>query len=217
MHIVLTAATTFEIQPVIDLLQQSENSIGGHSVGVVITGVGLLHTSYRLTTHLQQNRPDFLLQAGIGGSFSPSLSPGQVVVVEREIVGDLGVEEGGVFKDITDMGFLGMNEPPYADKWLVNDQAAQWEGFGLPVVKGVSVNEITTRPERIALLQQKYAASVESMEGAAFHYVALQEGISFLQLRAISNFVGERDKSKWMIKDAISALNVQLINILKFL
>jgi futalosine hydrolase len=31
------------------------------------------------------------------------------------------------------------------------------------------------------------------MEGAALHFVCLQEDISFIQLRAISNFVGERD------------------------
>ncbi len=214
MHIVLVAATIFEIQPVIDFLQQSENVVAGHSVGVVITGVGLLHTSYQLTKHLRQNRPDLMLQAGIGGSFSPSLLPGQVVLIDQDIVGDLGVEEEGVFKDITDMGFLGANELPYADKWLVNDQATRWGHPGLPMVKGLTINEITTRPERIALLQQKYAASVESMEGAAFHYVALQEGISFLQVRAISNFVGERDKSKWRIKEAVAALNDALITIL---
>jgi futalosine hydrolase len=214
MHIVLIAATTFEIQPVIDFLQQPEGSIQGHSVEVVITGVGLLHTSYRLTSCLRQHRPDLMLQAGIGGSFSSSLSPGQVVLVGQEIVGDLGVEEDRVFKDVTDMGFLPANEFPYANKWLVNAQVAQWAHPGLPVVKGITVNEITTRPERIALLQQKYAASVESMEGAAFHYVALQEGIPFLQLRAISNFVGERDKAKWRIKEAITGLNDELMKIL---
>ncbi|MBO9561332.1 MAG: futalosine hydrolase [Niastella sp.] len=215
MHILLAAATTFEIQPVIDFLRESENSVGGHSVGVVITGVGLLHTSYGLACSLREIRPDLLLQAGIGGSFSPSLLPGQVVLVGEEIVGDLGVEEDRVFKDVTDMGFLEVNEPPYTNKWLVNDQVTRWEHTGLPVVKGLSINEITTRAERIALLQQKYAASVESMEGAAFHYVALQEGIPFLQLRAISNFVGERDKAKWRIKEAITGLNDELIKVLK--
>lgn len=214
MHILLVAATTFEIQRVIDFLQQSENTIGGHSVEVMITGVGMMHTTYRLTSRLRQHRPDLMLQAGIGGSFYPSLSPGQVVLVDQEIVGDLGVEEDRVFKDIAEMGFLADNEPPYTNKWLVNAQAAQWGHPGLPVVKGLTINEISTRPERITLLQQKYAASVESMEGAAFHYVALQERISFLQVRAISNFVGERDKSKWRIKEAVAALNDALITIL---
>lgn len=217
MHILLVASTTFEIQPVIDFLQQQERPLQGHTAAVLVTGVGMLHTAYRLCQSLQQQRPGLLLQAGIGGSFLPELSPGKVVLVERELAGDLGVEENGIFKDITDMGFLPANEPPYSNKWLVNAQAGRWAHLQLPLVKGLSVNEITTRPERMAQLQQMYGVAVESMEGAAFHYVALQEGIPFLQLRAVSNYVGERDKSKWKIQEAIASLNVQLLNILQSL
>lgn len=215
MHILLVAATTFEIQPVTDFLQHNQNTIAGHTVEVLITGVGMVHTSFQLTRHLAQRRPDLAIQAGIGGSFPPQLVPGAVVLVERELVGDLGVEENGVFKDIVDMGFLDAGEKPYTDKWLVNPDAASWNKAGLPFAKGNTINEITTRPERIAQLQQKYAVTVESMEGAAFHYVALQEDVPFLQVRAISNYVGERDKSKWKIKEAIVALNSALIHILE--
>ena len=34
------------------------------------------------------------------------------------------------------------------------------------------------------------------MEGAALHYACIMEHIPFIQLRAVSNFVGERDKNK---------------------
>lgn len=217
MHILLTAATAFEIQPVIDFLQQHGNVVQGHTTAVLITGVGMMHTTYQLTSHLQQKRPALMLQAGIGGSFSPSLTPGKVVLVEREITGDLGVEEDQVFKDMVDMGFLGADQPPYTNKWLINPDTHRWKATGLPFVSATTINEITTKAERIAQLQQKYAVAVESMEGAAFHYVALQEQIPFLQVRAISNYVGERDKTKWKIKEAITALNEQLINIFKTL
>jgi futalosine hydrolase len=53
------------------------------------------------------------------------------------------------------------------------------------------------------------------MEGAAFHYVCLLERINFLQLRAISNRVGERDKSKWKLKESIENLNKELLNIIE--
>lgn len=55
---------------------------------------------------------------------------------------------------------------------------------------------------------------VESMEGAAFHYVCLQQQIPFIQLRSISNEIGERDKSKWEMKKAITQLNEKLIDLL---
>jgi len=56
---------------------------------------------------------------------------------------------------------------------------------------------------------------IESMEGAAFHYVCLQEAVPFLQLRAVSNMIGERDKTKWLMKEAIDNLNKELIVLIR--
>jgi futalosine hydrolase len=44
------------------------------------------------------------------------------------------------------------------------------------------------------------------MEGAALHYVCLQTGVPFIQIRCISNYVGERDKSKWKFNEAFDSL-----------
>jgi futalosine hydrolase len=82
-------------------------------------------------------------------------------------------------------------------------------------VNAVSVNQITTNKQMIGLYQQKFNASVESMEGAALHYTCLQEKIPFLQIRSVSNYVGERDKKKWNMKDAIINLNNELVRILE--
>lgn len=101
---------------------------------------------------------------------------------------------------------------PYTGKGLVNKHDHLLQQYNLPLVRSVTISEITTRPERKQQLQQKYQPVVESMEGAAFHYVALMEKIPYIQLRAVSNMVGERDKSKWKMKEAIALLNEQLIN-----
>lgn len=217
MHILLIAATTFEIQTVTDYLKLHRYQLQGHTVSILITGIGSMATTYQLTKSIQQKRPDYLIQAGIGGSFSQQFPPGRVALVAKEMNGDLGVEENGVFRDLFDMGLQQDGEHPTTSKWLVNPHTENWENQGLPLVNGVTVNEITTRPSRIEQLQQNYAVTVESMEGAAFHYVCLQEGIPFIQVRSISNFVGERDKKNWKMKEAITALNEQLINIFKTL
>ena len=52
------------------------------------------------------------------------------------------------------------------------------------------------------------------MEGAALHYVGLMEKIPFIQLRAVSNYTGERNKKKWKMKEAIVNLNNELIRLL---
>lgn len=77
-------------------------------------------------------------------------------------------------------------------------------------VRGISVNEVTTDKKRISWYSRHFSPVVESMEGAAFHYVCLQQKIPFLQLRAISNNIGERNRAKWKMKEAINNLNEEL-------
>ena len=48
---------------------------------------------------------------------------------------------------------------------------------------------------------------IESMEGAAFFFVCRQFNLPCLQLRSVSNNVGERDKSKWKMQDALQNLS----------
>ena len=67
----------------------------------------------------------------------------------------------------------------------------------------ITNNEISTSATKIKLYNEKYGAEIESMEGGAFHYVAIMKSISFIQLRGISNYVGDRDKNNWKIKEAI--------------
>ncbi|MCS3802022.1 futalosine hydrolase [Niastella sp. OAS944] len=212
MDILLIAATNFEIQPTINLLAERDSIIGNNRFNVLIAGIGSMSTTYWLTKTIGNKRPDMLIQAGIGGSFSASYPPGSIVLVNEEVTGDLGVEENNEFKDVFDMG-LPQITGPYTGKSLVNNNPELLQQQKLPLVKSVTISEISTRPERIQQLQQKYQPVVESMEGAAFHYVALTEKIPFIQLRAISNFVGERDKTKWKMKDAIGVLNEKLAQI----
>jgi futalosine hydrolase len=73
------------------------------------------------------------------------------------------------------------------------------------------VNEITTRKERIEQLIKKYEPVTESMEGAALHYTCRSTNTPFLQMRCLSNYISERDKSKWMIKESLENLNSALL------
>ena len=83
----------------------------------------------------------------------------------------------------------------------------------MPEVTALTVNEITTRQERIAQLKALYNPTIESMEGAALHYVGNDLNIPYLQIRGLSNYIGERDKSKWRIKEAVENANKVLLEI----
>lgn len=181
------------------------------------TGVGMLASTVGLMQLLFTEKPDLVIQAGIAGAFNSNLKLGKVVLVEHEIIGDLGVEENGQWKDLFDMKFQQANAFPYKKKLLTNKKLHELNVTNLPIVTAITVNQISTNSNRIALLQNKYNPAIESMEGAALHYVALVNKVAFLQIRSISNYVGERDKSKWVLQKSIKQLNNSVIKHLKLI
>ena len=214
MDILIVAATEHEVAITRQYLSEKIYQRKNCNVHLLITGIGLVNTTYTLSKYLSKNRPGLAIQAGIGGSFHPFYPPGSVVVIREESFGDLGVKENGEFKDIFDMN-LANDIFPFSEKMLANTHTQLLNSIKLKPVRGVSINEITTDQQRIQQIMRKYNPMIESMEGAAFHYVCLQEYIPFVQLRAVSNFVGERDKTKWQMKEAIENLNRELITLIR--
>lgn len=214
MKLVIAAATTLEIQPAIDFLQQRQNSVNNNYHHILITGIGSLISTYHLTRHLATLRPDCCIQAGIGGSFTEIYPPGKLVLIKEETMGDIGAMQKEIFHDVFDLGLMDHSHMPFMQKRLINPYVSNWAWLNLPACNGITVNEITTQPARIEQLKTKYNCHIETMEGAAFHYVCLQQNISFIQCRAVSNFVGERNKDKWKLNEAIKNLNMKLIEII---
>jgi futalosine hydrolase len=134
-------------------------------------------------------------------------------MVTQDRFADLGVEENNQWLDVYDLGLSNPNDPPFKNGWLKNDNLVSLHSE-IPMVSAITINEVTTNSSRIKCLQEKYQASIESMEGAALHFVCLQENIPFIQLRAVSNYIGERDKRNWQMQKAILSLNEQLITLL---
>jgi len=214
MSILLIAATTFEIEPTLQLLENKGFVIDDTEVDVLITGIGPVNTTYLLTVALAKGKYSLAIQAGIAGSFNYGDVPaGKTVLVKCDAFGDLGTEEKGVFTTVFDAGFAGKNHPPYTDGWLINPHSLL-NNTALPVVKSVTINKVSDSVVQKEQLIKTFSPQIESMEGAAFHYVCLQQNTPFLQIRSISNDVGERDKSKWAMKEAVEDLNKELQKIL---
>ena len=209
MQILLCAATEPEIKLTVDWIR--ENKI--NDIEVLITGVGMLQATHAITKAVIHFKPQLVLQAGIGGSLSTHFSIGDVVAIKNECIGDVGVEEHKKFRSAFDLALINENHFPWSKGRLVNTNQLL-SGVGLPIANGVTVNQITTHAARIDYYNKSLGSDVESMEGAALHYVCLMEKISFLQIRAISNFAGERDKANWKIESSISKLNQVIQSIL---
>lgn len=200
MRILVVAATALEIGPFL-----------GNDNGVdhLITGVGAAACVYQLQKKLQLQPYDLIIQAGIAGSFTNELALGETVLVQKEVFADLGIFEKGSFTTLFDLGLADRDAYPYQQGWLVNNHPLLSK-YHLPGVAAASVNSLSDSPATSALFLDKFKVDIESMEGAAFHYTCLQEKVPFLQLRSISNRVGERDKENWTMKDAITNLNKEL-------
>ena len=119
MNILIVAATPQEVSPTRQYLAEKIYQRRKRNVDILITGVGLVNTTYNLSKYFSVNKPDLVIQSGIAGSFHPFYPPGMVTVVTEEVFGDLGVKENNEFKDIFDLS-LAESGFPFSNKLLIN-------------------------------------------------------------------------------------------------
>lgn len=222
MKLLLVAATNFEIGPLLAELKDNERqplsfTLGQLELEVLITGVGLPLTAFALGHRLANRSYDLVLQAGVGGAFDRTLPLGSVVQIVSDCFADLGVEEAdGSFTSMHEMGLVPADEFPFKQGrlWLNTDDQPSF----LPAAHGVSINRVHGFEQHIDAFQQKYPfAQVESMEGAAFCYAAIQHGLPAIQIRSISNYVEKRQRENWELEKAIENLNAVLLEMIKSL
>jgi futalosine hydrolase len=221
----IVAATRLEIQASIAFCEEHYNIQSQDAFFIAeniiihfcITGVSVASTIYHLTKIAQQP-VNLIIQAGIAGSFKHQLNIGNVYCIGADRFADIGVQDNEQFIDAYTMQLIDGNAQPFTNGWLFNTQQPYPTFFnGLMHVNAITVNTVSGNAATIEKLNTLYKPSIESMEGAALHYVCLQENIPFVQLRAVSNYVEIRDKSKWNIPLAVENLNIQLIEFIKTL
>jgi len=204
MQILITAATAAEIKWLTGLKNQVE---------VLVTGVGTPSTLYHLQKSIHQVKYDCIIQAGIAGSFTDDHSLGQVVLVKQDCFADIGFEEKEKFTPLFSTAFADKNTHPFTNGWLMNTGLYP-QYANLQAVKGITVNKVSDSKLQKQQYINTFNADIETMEGAALHYICLQEQISFIQIRSISNMVGERDKTKWKMDEAVENLNKELAKLI---
>jgi futalosine hydrolase len=215
MNCLLIASTAAEIAPLLKELREKEEALPEKfDMDVMITGVGMTGTAYALTRQITLKRPDLVIQAGVAGCYEKKIRLGTVVVVKDDRIADEAVIDDNRLITMKELGLRPVNAFPYKNEWLKNTGKKLLNLANLPLVRGISINRVTTDKKIRKLFRGKFDPVAESMEGAALHLVCLSEKIPFLQLRAISNYVGERDKKKWKLKKAIRNLNTELNRIL---
>ncbi|WP_406444249.1 futalosine hydrolase [Streptomyces sp. NBC_01613] len=182
-------------------------ALTGDDVTVIAAGVGpalaAAATATALTTAALRGTPyDLVVSAGIAGGFQPEAPVGSLVVADEITAADLGAETPEGFVSVTELGFGTVtHRPPQA---LVRELAAA-TGARPGVV--LTVSTVTGTAERAAALRARHPrALAEAMEGFGVAEAAAAHGVPVLELRAVSNPVGPRDRAAWRIGDALTAL-----------
>lgn len=212
MNCLVVAATPIEISPFLERYRADRDL--PLNIDILITGIGLTATTYSLTRQLNIKRPDLIIQAGVGGCFDNSVPLGAVLAIKQEAIADQSVIELDRLRTMFHLKLVPQNQYPFSKGWLVN-KSELLKKVKLKKVKGISVNEITTSKQKVKFYTETFNPVVESMEGAALHYVCLMEKIPFVQIRSVSNYIAERNKKNWNMKESINNLNNELINLLQ--
>lgn len=213
-NILVVAATAIEIGPFIKTINTSNGRFQSTGVDILVSGVGLTASTFHIARQLQLKKYGLVIQAGVAGCFDFKIALGDVVAVKQDTIADQSVVEMKKLKTLFDLALVPHNQYPYQNGWLLNPHKEILKKTKLKTVKGISVNNISTSKQVIKFYREVFHPATESMEGAALHYVCLMEKIPFLQIRSISNYIGERNRKKWNLLESIYNLNESLISMI---
>ena len=214
MKILVVSATQFEVKPLLDFLGialpitgMNEASIDfeNKEIHVLITGVGMVNTAFMMGRNVS-SLYNVIINVGVCGAFDRQLEIGKLVRVTDDVLSEMGAEDGEEFLTYDQLNLPG--EHIFSENYTISNPFID----SLKKVKGITVNTVHGNETNIKKVQQLYQPDVESMEGAAFFAGCLSFDGDFIQIRAISNYVEKRDKSKWQMPLAIKNLNDFLIN-----
>ena len=167
---------------------------------VLISGAGMINTTYALTKHLSKNSYDLVVNMGIAGSFNSAIKIGDTIEVVEDTLSEIGYEDENEFNEFTEFKIT---------------NTFKVEGItNLQQVKGITVNTVHGNEKSIAKIVERINPDVESMEGAACFMVCKKFNISCIQIRAISNKVEKRNKETWDLPLAIKNLNETVAQII---
>ena len=180
---------------------------GASRFDVVVAGVGPPGPAASTATVLASAEYGLVVSAGIGGGFAGRAEVGSLVVASEIVAADLGAQTPEGFCSLDELGFGSTRVPVDTD--LTTRVTEALYAAGLPATTGpvLSVSTVTgTAATALELASRVPGAAAEAMEGYGVATAARNRGVPVLEIRAISNPVGPRDRTAWRIEEALNIL-----------
>jgi futalosine hydrolase len=217
MTTLLVTAVTAERDAALNLLGEAVSGglpYGAGAVGDVVAaagGVGPVAAAVatsRLIAALDRagRGVDLVVSAGIAGGFAGRAAIGDVLVASTVAFADLGATTDDGFLDLAGLGLAGGAPLICPD---ASRLAAALTAAGATARSGtlLTLATMTGTDDRAAGLAAAHPDAVgEAMEGYGVAWAAAEHGLPWVELRAVSNLIGRRDRSSWNIPVAFGAL-----------
>lgn len=200
-RILFMTAVAIEQDAVLRGLQNSDK------FDVCLAGVGPASAAARTAAALAAANYGLVISIGIAGGFIGQAEVGSLVVASEIVSPELGVLTVDRFISLDELGFGSSRIP--VDANLATRVIIALQAAGLSVHYGpvLSVSSITGTAETAQERSLQVPGAVaEGMEGFGVATAAQARGIPVLEIRAISNPVGPRDREAWRMKEAVEAL-----------
>jgi futalosine hydrolase len=164
---------------------------------VLVAGIGPVDAAARVTRALAGGKYEVVVNAGIAGAMRGVAKIGDGVVVGEELM-EFNLETG---EPLSLPHGVPIVERVSADPQLCDAV----EALGFHLVRGMTVTRVTSTDATAARLHAR-GAQVESMEGFAVLRAAQLAGVPAIEVRGISNYVGDRSTSEWDFTAGITGL-----------
>ena len=188
------------------------------SYDLMITGPGVFNAAHALTVYLEQSSCALILQTGIAGVFRETgLNIGDVAIATEEHYIHTGIATDSFANDplpfdlIDSFPLSREGRYPFDPNRIETCYERLFRELaknGIRVAQGpfITVSTLTASFRQASLLYAAFSPVMEAMEGAACAHIAKLYKIPMVEIRAASNFVGERDKGKWDMEKAADHL-----------
>lgn len=179
------------------------------SFEVHLAGVGPASAAASTAKMLAASPVDLVISAGIGGGFKEYADIGSLVIADHIIAADLGAEHPqDIFTSVDKLGFGSSTARAHDElSRRLFDKLSEEGRVSARIGPILTLSTVTGTSRTAEILAARIpGAAAEAMEGYGVAIAAQQAGIPVMELRAISNAVGPRQRELWKIGDALQTL-----------
>jgi futalosine hydrolase len=170
-------------------------------IGSTYSLIGLSNFSLHHSTLMKSVSKVLLLGiAGVYVQLNSTIQLGEVVQILSETDGNTGAQANQ---------FLSAKELRWKGNWTIHFQESDLFN-NLKKVDSLSVQACSGTKNLAESRKVQFGCEIENMEGHAVGLWAKNNHLEFSEIRAISNWVGDRDHHNWRVKEALNNLLIPM-------